>query len=227
MRTKRYLAVLMGLAVAGAMVSPPAFAGESLPWLELRPVAGWAVLPDSVTGGLVGADVAYRLAPHWALGLDGALYAPFNGSVGSNPSYPRNETSWSASVDVGYLPWVVLPEAGSLDGYGLLGAGVVSSRPVAVRDPTDRRFDDSHLVQLTAGVGGRMYISTGVALSLELRGMVYYQALENPEIPSGSTALPITNPNNPKNPDTWYSTARAFTGCVELRLGVSFLLGGG
>jgi hypothetical protein len=192
--------------------------------MELRPQAGWALAPHSVTGAFVGANAAYRVGPHWVLGLDGALYSPFNGSAGATPSYPVTETTWSAGVDVAYIPWP-RSSPGELEWYALLGAGLVATHPVAVVDPVNRHFDDSSLAELAAGVGLRLYLDPTFALTLEVRDRAYSDRYENPSVRAGTTRAPPDDPNNPRNPATWYSPDASFTQCFELRLGISFFFG--
>jgi hypothetical protein len=242
MRTKRAAKVLLFLQVLAPAVAPasarageepaPERPGTAAPrspapehGLELRPYAGWALAQHSLTGAFGGADVTYRLGPHWAVGVDGALYA--EASPGPAPSYPLSEIAWSADLDVEYLPWAPRPEARVLEGYVMLPApGLVASRPVAVVDPANRHFDDSYFVQFSGGIGARMYLGASVALTLELRDMVYFDKRENPLIAAGPTTLPLLDPSNPKNQETWYARTPMLTNCVELRLGVSFFLGG-
>jgi hypothetical protein len=239
MRTKRASKVLLLLQVLSPAVAPAiARAGEEPAQertaagspayehgLELRPYAGWALVPHSLTGAFGGANVTYRFGPHWAVALDGALYV--QGSPGPAPTYPLNETTWSANLDVVYLPWAPRPEGRALEGYVLLPApGIVTSRVVPVVDPVNRHFDDNHLVQLSAGIGARMYLGASVALTVELRDLVYNEHQESPVVAPGPRTLPPSDPNSPNNPATWYSSTLAITNCVELRLGVSFFLGG-
>lgn len=166
--------------------------------LELRPFGGWAVVPNSVTGGFVGADVSFRFNGYFALGLDGALYTPFNRSAGSNPSYPLDETQYSANLDADFFLWRARARpgeaAGAFELYLLGGFGILESRPIAVLDPADRYFFYNRLVDLSAGVGARLFIAERVPL--ELRNLLYFENREwpgaqrlelRPELPRQST----------------------------------------
>jgi hypothetical protein len=187
--------------------------------LEIRPVAGWAFVPHSIAGAFIGADATVRLHRRWALGADAAWYSPFE----SEPQawiarYPVNRTSWSASLDAAFFPWMTAraaPADGSLEVFVLLGAGLIATRPVPVVD-LSRHFDDSVLLQLGAGVGGRLYVNRWLALTLELRDFVHFDRVENAQIASGNGAFSASNPN------TWYAPDNRLTNCVELRLGASF-----
>jgi hypothetical protein len=217
-----------GAAEASSQEQAPsnsASAPPDLPRLELRPNAGWAIVERSVTGGFVGANVTYRWRPHWAIGLDGVLFSPFDASP-ATPSYPLNESEWAANLDLQYLPWLAQRETGTFDGFVLLGAGLVRTRPVPVLDPANRHFDYNNLLQLAGGVGARVYLGAAFAITLELRDMLYFDKRESARVATGSPNLPTSDPNSPQNPDLWYSPATTLTNCVELRLGVSFFVGG-
>ena len=196
--------------------------------LELRPFGGWAVVPNSVTGGFVGADVSFRFNGYFALGLDGALYTPFNRSAGSNPSYPLDETQYSANLDADFFLWRARARpgeaAGAFELYLLGGFGILESRPIAVLDPADRYFFYNRLVDLSAGVGARLFIAERVPL--ELRDLLYFEKIENGQVPSGSSSDP-NSPDNPRNPATFYDAATHPTNAIQLRLGASFFVLGG
>jgi hypothetical protein len=178
--------------------------------LELRPYGGWAFVPHSVVGAFIGADATVRVHRRWALGADGAWYSPFESAPSASVApYPLNRTSWSASLDVAFFPLLparTTPAAGSLEAFVRIGVGVVAARPIAVVDPS-RHFTDSRLVQLGAGVGGRMYINRWLAATLELRDAVYFDRVENPRV-----AEP---PFSPSDPGTWYSPHSRLTNRVE------------
>jgi hypothetical protein len=192
--------------------------------LELRPYGGWAVVPNSVTGAFVGADVTFRFHRFFALGGDIAWYAPFNGAPGATPSYPLNETRGSADLDAYLVPWPARAHAGAaasaFEPYLLGGLGAVMSRPVSVVDPAHRRFgDDNTLVDLCLGLGARVFVGERVAVTLELRDLLYFEKIE-----SGAVAAGL---NGSLNSTTWYEPRSHFTNAVQLRLGASFFLGGG
>jgi hypothetical protein len=202
-------------------VAPPEATSDGR--VELRPFAGWAAQDQSTIGGFFGADASYRLHPNWAIGADAALYAPFNGSSGVPLTHPINETAWSASVDVALLPWAPAPRLGAVEGYVLLGVGAVSTRPVSIVDPSHRQFDYRTLVQLSPGIGLRVFLSPALSVSLELRDMLYFDNHEAARIAPGSEALPPSDPASPRNPNTWFATGSSFTECYQARLGIGWL----
>jgi hypothetical protein len=210
----------------GHEVAPPA--PIALHRWELRPYGGWAFVPSSLTAGFVGASTAVRVHPRWALDLDGAWYAPFLAHPGPSPAYPLNETSWSATVGAAFFPFVARPrghgaDSGAFEAWVAVGAGLVSTRPVPVVDPIHRHFDYRNSPHLAAGLGGRVYLSHVLAITLELRDLFYLESLENPNVASGSGSLPATDPNSPLNRSTWLSVNH-FTQAPELRIGASVFL---
>jgi hypothetical protein len=189
--------------------------------VELRPVVGWAFVPQSATGAFAGAEAAYRVGERFALGADGVTYAPFAPGAGSNPTYPTNTTDWAANLDFTVFPLVARrgpgDEAGSLEAYVVGGVGVVAARPVPVVDPAHRWFDDSYMVELAPGLGLRVFVARSFALTFEARDRMYLQKVESPAIETGRFG--------PSDPTTWYDRATPFTNAFELRIGASFFAG--
>jgi hypothetical protein len=198
--------------------------------LELRPFGGWDAAPNSATGAFVGADVAVRLNRFFALGGDFAWYAPFDRSPGPQPSYPLNETLGSGDLDAYIVPWPARARSGAFEPYLVGGLGVIATRPIAVVDPRDRSFDANTLVDLTLGVGVRLFVDPRVAISLEVRDLMYFDKLENGRVATGPAVAPGQpgyTANSPLNPATWYSPDSHPTSAFQLRLGVSFFVLGG
>jgi hypothetical protein len=135
-----------------------------------------------------------------------------------------NETAWSASVDAALLPWAPAPRLGAVEGYAVLGAGIVSTRPVSVVDPSHRQFDYRTLIQLSPGIGVRVFLSPTLSVSLELRDMVYLDQREAARVAPGSATLPPSDPTSPRNPNTWFATGSSFTECYQARLGIGWLV---
>jgi hypothetical protein len=196
--------------------------------LEFRPLGGWSIAPNSVTGAFVGADVAFRMGRFFALGVDAAWYAPFNGSAGVHPSYPLNESRWSADLDAYVVPWPARAGTstamGAFEPYVLGGLGVLAYRPIPVVDPANRHFGDSNAVDLAFGVGVRLFLLERLAIALEVRDLIYFTRMENNAVAGGSTTLPLTDPNNPKNPVAWYSPNTRLTNSVQVRLSANLFV---
>ncbi len=197
--------------------------------LELRPSGGWAFAANSATGAFVGADVAFRMNRFFALGADAAWYSPFNGSAGAHPSQRVNESEWSADLDAYVVPWPAHARAstalGAVEPYVLAGIGILASRPIAVIDPAHRHFDSNNNdIDLAVGVGLRVFLLERVAITLEVRDLIYFERVENPSVANGSTTLPSSDPNNPDDPATWYDPAPHFVNSVQVRLGANIFV---
>jgi hypothetical protein len=201
--------------------------------LELRPYGGWAFVPNSVTGALVGAESSFRFSGLFALGIDFALYSPFDRSVGAHPSYPLNEILWSGDIDASFFPWPARARssgpAGALEPYLLMGVGQLATRPVTVVDPAHRFFASNSLFDLCAGAGVRVFAGERLAFSLEFRDLLYFEKVENSAIAPGPPIAPGQPgfASSPLDPATWYSPNTHFTNAIELHLGASFFLLGG
>jgi hypothetical protein len=235
--------VLWLFASFATLSAAPAAAqeGESAPHqrvlalhrMELRPYGGWAAVPNSVTGAFVGADVDFRLSRLLALGGDLAWYAPFERSAGEHPSYPLNETRWSVDLDVHIVPWPASARtgdaAGAFEPYLLGGVGALASRPIAVVDPGVRTFDSNTLATFCVGAGMRLFVAERVAVTLEVRDLMYFERLENGQIASGPSLGqgPQGTAFGPLDPSTWYSPTSHFTNAIQARVGASFFLLGG
>jgi hypothetical protein len=223
------------IASACFLVSAEAAAQEERPVdhgsvdFEVRPGAGLAFVPRSLTNMFVGADVGVRFNRFVELALDGAWYSPFDGTPAPSASQPVNESRYSAGADVAFFPFAAsarLREGrGTLEPYALVGLGAVVTRPIAVVDAVNRRFDDQTLFDFSIALGARLFATRWLAVNLEVRDMMYFDKMENPSVAGGSTSLPLSDANNPANPVTWYDASSHFTNAVQLRLGGSFVVG--
>jgi hypothetical protein len=196
--------------------------------LELRPDIGWAAFPNSVTGPFVGVDIAFGLTPTFRLGVDAAWYEPFNRSAGSAPTYPLNEARDSIDLDFVVAPWPARSRR-AFEPYLLGGAGVVQTRPIPVVDAAHRSFDYNTLVNLELGAGVRFFVDQRIAVTLELRDLLYFEKIENIKVAQGAAAT-AGQPgfaNSPLNPASWYNPNTHFTNAIQLRLGASFFVFGG
>ena len=195
---------------------------------DFRPLAGWQYAPGSLTGGFVGGDVGYRIHRFHGLGLDFAVYEPFNLGPGAHPSWPLNRAQASFDFDYAFFPVyarmsgerVVQP----LELWMLGGEGILRTEPVPVIDPANRRFDWNTNIDFVLAVGARWFLSPSMAVSLEVRDLIYAEKVESPTAVQGSTQLPPNDPNNPRNSVTWYDGQVHIRNMFLLRAGVSFLV---
>lgn len=110
------------------------------------------------------------------------------------------------------------------DAYVDGGLGIVRTRPVPVIDPDNRKFEWNTLVNFDAGIGFRIFFSRWLAAVLEVRDIVYFERLENLQVATGSPSLPLTDKNNPLNPDTWYDPNTHLTNDIQAQIGISVFL---
>ncbi len=210
--------ILLAYAGLGSLPGPAEAQSEAIAEhrLELRPFAGAAFWPHSTTLAFVGGDAAFRVTAGFVVGVDGAVYAPFDGNGGAHPTYPLGEAAWSADLDFLYVPFVARrrpgDETGAFELYLLGGVGVVATRPIAVVDPT-RSFGNDNDVDFTPGLGARFFVSRLFAVNVELRDLLYFEKDENPQITGDG-----------RNPATWYSPNTRFASALQLRVGASFFV---
>ena len=115
---------------------------------------------------------------------------------------------------------------GAFEVYLLGGFGIQGSRPVSVVDPADRYFNTNRTIDTTFGAGARFFVGERVAFTLELRDLVYFEKIENRQVPTGSSSDPSAF-DSPRNPDLFYDPATHLTNAIQLRLGASFFVLGG
>jgi outer membrane beta-barrel protein len=110
------------------------------------------------------------------------------------------------------------------DAYIDGGLGVIRTKPEAVIDPDNRKFDWNTLVNFDVGIGLRIFFTRWLAAVVEVRDLMYFDKIEATTIAPGSSTLPATNPQSPLNPATWYDPNTHFTNDVQLQVGLSFFL---
>lgn len=182
----------------------------------LEPGVGWAFAPNSATGAFLGGDVAYHYNQLLAIRIDGASFSPFNAS--GQARWPVNEAEWQLGLALAFVPIYARWGANGADNrfelYFVGGAGAIATRPVSVVDPTNRHFTSDNIgLAATAGVGARVFVTRSMAVSLEVRDVIYNEKQESPNV-----AI------DPSNPSWWYSATASTTNMIQPRLGASFLL---
>ena len=127
--------------------------------------------------------------------------------------------------DASFFPWPARAGRGASPYcWRASGAGHSSGRR---RDPVNRSFQFNNLFGASLGVGVRTFAADRIAITLELRDLVYFEKIENDRVASGPVDGQATSLNSPVNPSTWYDANTHFTNAFQLRLGVGFFLFGG
>jgi outer membrane beta-barrel protein len=142
---------------------------------------------------------------------------------------PLNNYQLSGDVNFTYVPMY-----GKFAGFGDFifnydaflegGVGVIRTEPIAVIDPDNRKFTWNTLVNFDVGIGLRIFFTRWLAAVLEVRDIMFFDKIENLQVVTGSTTLPLSSLQNPLNPQTWYDPNTHFTNDVQLQVGLSLFL---
>ena len=204
---------------------------------EIKPYWVFADLNDQfVSHPGPGLALNYYITQVLAVGIDGVWYGGLNGDSDFNfqnrraarIAVPLNEYNFSGDVNFTYVPMY-----GKFSGFGdfifnydafiLGGLGVIQTRPIAVIDPDNRKFDWNTFVNFDVGIGFRIFFTRWLAAVLEIRDIIYFDKLENLQVATNTTA-PASSPNSPLNQGTWYDSSTHFTNDVQLQVGLSLFL---
>src|SRR5262249_47091388 len=150
-----------------------------------------------------------------AVGLNGNFYSGLNQDSYFNFQHrrstrvavPLTEYSWSAALNFTYVPvYGKFAAFGSFifsyDLYATAGVGAISTRPIPVIDPDNRKFDFAPKVCFNLGVGLRIFVTRWLAITGEIRDYIYPEQLEALTIATGPVGKP-SDPTSPANPKTW------------------------
>jgi len=205
--------------------------------LELMPYWQFTLNDQFVSHPGPGLALNYYITQVLAAGLNFDWYGGLNQDSDFNfqnrraahISVPLNNYQLSGDLNFTYVPMY-----GKFAGFGDFifhydayidgGVGLIRTEPIPVIDPSNRKFDWNNLVNFDVGIGFRIFFNRWLAAILEVRDLMYFEKIENPNVATGSTLLPITDQNNPRNPATWYDPNNHFTNDVQLQLGISILL---
>jgi hypothetical protein len=158
-----------------------------------------------------------RPVPRAALGLAGALFAPFDQRYTQSPaSWPLNRTLGTVTIEM--KGFIAGGHERGQELYVLGAAGVIGTKPIALRDPWRRTFDyDAHL-SFAMGLGGRFYLSKRIAAFAETRLTSFVAPVENGQVaPDGDPAISRSDES------TWFG-GKPLTAMVETQLGLLFFV---
>ena len=204
--------------------------------VELTPYWGFTLNDQFVSHPGPGLNANFYITNVFAIGLNGNFYDGLNADSDFNfqtrratrVAVPLNEYQWSAALNFTYVP-VYGKFAGfgsfifSYDLYATGGVGAISTRPIPVIDPDNRKFDFDPKVCFNLGIGLRIFLTRWLALTGEIRDYIYPEKLENTSIATGPVGQP-TNPNSPSNPNTWLADGVDITNNFQANVGLSFFL---
>ena len=198
--------------------------------VELSPYYGVSMNDQFVSHSGPGLSVNYYVTNVLAVGFNFNYYfnsdAAFNKEVreSSRLAIPINQYQWGANLNFTYVPLY-----GKFAGFGdfifhwdtyiVGGIGAISTRPEAVIDPDNRKFDFQPKIAFNAGLGLRIFFNRWFAANLELRDYIYNEKLENT---CDADCLTRAG-SNPKDDANWFGESR-ITNAVQAQFGISIFL---
>lgn len=175
-----------------------------------------------------GLAVNYYLTNVLAVGLNGTYYQPFNGDSEFNfenrratrLAVPLNEYLGGYAVNFTYVPMYGKFSGFDkfifhYDGYLVGGVGGLFTRPIAVIDPDNRKFDFEHRLAFNVGFGLRIFLNRWFAVTGELRDYIYIEQLENTQVAATQAEQ--------QNRNTWFGE-KPLTNNVQAQVGISVFL---
>lgn len=204
--------------------------------VELLPYWGFTLNDQFVSHPGPGLSLNYYLTNVLAVGLNGNFYSGLNVDSDFNfqnrratrVAVPLNEYSWSAALDFTYVP-VYGKFAGfsnfifSYDIFVEGGVGAISTRPIPVIDPDNRKFDFDVKVAFNLGIGLRIFVTKWLAANLSIVDYIYPEKLESLTIANGPVGK-TNDPTSPSNPNTWLQDGVSVTNNVQAQIGLSVFL---
>lgn len=195
---------------------------------ELNPYWSFSLNDQFVSHPGPGLAVNYYLTNVLAIGLNGTFYQPFNGDSDFNfqnrratrLAVPLNEYQAGGTVNFTYVPMYGKFQGFSqfifhYDGYVVGGVGAMRTRPIAVIDPDNRKFDYDWRLAMSVGLGLRIALNRWFAVTGEIRDYIYIEQLE-------ATTVAPTQAGQ-RDSSTWYGD-KPLTNNVQAQIGISMFL---
>lgn len=175
-----------------------------------------------------GLAVNYYLTNVLAIGVNGTYYQPFNSDADFNfenrratrLAVPLNEYLGGYAVNFTYVPMYGKFSGFSdfifhYDGYLVGGVGGLFTRPIAVIDPDNRKFDFEHRIAFNVGFGLRIFLNRWFSVIGEIRDYIYIEQLENTQVAATQAEQ--------QNRNTWFGE-KPLTNNVQAQIGISMFL---
>ena len=195
---------------------------------EINPYWSFSLNDQFVTHPGPGLAVNYYLTNVLAVGINGTYYQPFNSDADFNfenrratrLAVPLTEYFGGYAANFTYVPmYGKFSGFGNFifhyDGYLVGGVGGLFTRPIAVIDPDNRKFDFEHRIAFNLGFGLRIFLNRWFAANLEIRDYIYIEQLES------TTIAPPQQQQQDRN--TWFGE-KPLTNNVQAQLGISVFL---
>jgi outer membrane beta-barrel protein len=210
---------------------------------ELQPYWSFTMNDQFVSHPGPGVGLNYYITNVMAVGLNFNWYQGMNADSSFNAytrravrvGVPLNEYQWSGAANFTYVPmYGKFAGFGDFifhwDAYVVGGVGAISTRPVAVFDPSRRSFSYEPKVAFNAGLGVRIFFNRWFAGILELRDYIYNEKLEN-DANYDAMFMDIQNDSQRQDArDAWRDNAgnwmggSKLTNNVQIQAGVSIFL---
>ncbi len=195
---------------------------------EINPYWSQSLNDQFVAHAGPGLAVNYYLTNVLAVGVNGTYFGPFNSDADFNfenrratrLAVPLTEYLAGYAVNFTYVPmYGKFSGFGNFifhyDGYLVGGVGGLFTKPIAVIDPDNRKFDYEHRLAFNLGFGLRVFLNRWFAVVGELRNYGYIEQLENTSVAATQAAQQDRN--------TWFGD-KPFTVAVQAQVGISMFL---
>jgi len=204
--------------------------------LELMPYFAVTLNDQFVSHNAPGLALNYYITQVLAVGVNGNWYDGLNADSDFNfqnrraarIAVPLNDYQFSGDLNFTYVPMY-----GKFAGFGDFifhydayiegGLGVIRTKPEAVIDPDNRKFDWNTLVNFDVGIGLRIFFNRWVAAVVEVRDLMFFDRIEATTLAPSST-LTASSPQSQLDRSTWYDPNTHFTNDVQLQVGLSVFL---
>ncbi len=204
---------------------------------EIMPYFAFTLNDQFVSHDAPGLALNYYITQVLAVGVNGNIYQGLNADSDFNfqnrraarIAVPLNNYQLSGDLNFTYVPMY-----GKFAGFGDFifnydaflegGVGLIRTEPIPVIDPDNRKFTWNNFVNFDVGIGIRIFFTRWLAAVLEVRDIMFFDKIENLQVVTGSTTLPLSSLQNPLNPQTWYDPNTHFTNDVQLQVGLSLFL---
>lgn len=195
---------------------------------EVNPYWSFSLNDQFVSHPGPGLALNYYISNVLAIGVNATYYQPFNVDSDFNfqnrratrLAVPLNEYFGAAALNFTYVPmYGKFSGVGKFifhyDGYIVGGVGALASRPLAVIDPDNRKFDFEPRLAFNLGIGLRVFINRWLAVNAEIRDYAYVEKLENVEVAKTQAEQ--------LDKKTWFGDSQ-FTQNVQAQIGISMFL---
>lgn len=197
---------------------------------ELNPYYSFSLNDQFVGHTGPGIGINYYLTNVLAIGLNGTFYQPFNSDSdfnfqnrrASRLSVPLTEYQAGASLNFTYVPIYGKFQGFSqfifhYDFFVLGGVGALSTRPIAVIDPDNRKFNwDWKLPTFQVGIGLRIALNRWFTATMSLTDQIFIDRLEN--------TLVAAQQQQQQDSSTWFGKEKPLTNNVQAQIGISVFL---